>query len=352
MKIAVLTLPLLNNYGGNLQAFAMMEMLKNLGYEPYFINLKFKKNIEFYVKYSIKKYLLFWHEKYKNPPNLIQAQDMKNFIDKYINPKTIEIFDKNELATFFNDNKFDAYVVGSDQVFRNMGALGFKDIYSLGFIDNNTIKIAYSASFGTDKYSGVNKDYHTKNLSNFKGISIREKSGIKICQNIFNVDAEHTLDPTMMIDKQKYIDMFSNIAETLSKDKIFAYILDKNNTKKNTLYKISKKLNKQIYEINDGDVTTPSIEIWLKSIHDSDLVITDSFHGCVFSIIFNKPFYCIINENRGADRFYSLLEVFQLKNRIIIDSDIDFKDIEWNKVNAILLESKVKSQNFIQEKIK
>jgi len=101
------------------------------------------------------------------------------------------------------------------------------------------------------------------------------------------------------------------------------------------------------------DYQLPSIEKWLRGIYDSKMVITDSFHGMVFCIIFNKPFWVIINKDRGAERFESLLSFLHLENRMITnESDFDFRyneDINWQNVNNVIEKMKIESINFLKE---
>lgn len=337
MKIAVLTLPLINNYGGILQAYATMRMLEELGHSPVLVNLKRKRGGKFFIKFFIKKYCLFFMNGYKNATIKYQATTAKAFIDNYIKPKTAEIYSNKQLSDFFDNNKFDACIVGSDQVFRTMGDVSFPNIYSLGFVDDNVIKIAYAASFGGEYKGDLSKvDLHSKNLKKFKTVLVRESSAVKICKDLFDVDATHILDPTMMIDKSYYINLFKDIKYSKTENKIFAYVLDKNTKKDDIINRFAKSKNIDTYQLNDGNGTTNvvSIEQWLKNIYDAEYVITDSFHGCVFSMIFNKPFYCFVNKRRGADRFYSLLNTFNLTDRII-KTDLVKQNINWNAVEEI-----------------
>ena len=354
MKIGILTFPLINNYGGILQAFAMMKLIKSLGHEPVLVNLKYSHNFKIYTKYFIKKYILFFMKKYKSASLFKQNKNTKYFVDNYINPKTEPIYTTNELVKILNNSNFDACVVGSDQVFSSMSGIGFKDIYSLGFVDN-IIKIAYAGSFGGDFFKGKNINLHSQNLKKFKAISVREQSGIEVCKKTFGVEAQHVLDPTMMIDKKEYEMLFENLP-TKTKGKIFAYILDKNSDKNAMLKRFAKEQKLEIYEINDGNTAKNIISPieWMKAIYDAKIVITDSFHGCVFSIIFNKPFFAFVNEMRGNARFESLFGMFELKDRIINSSDnINLKnEINYAKINKILSEKKEFSVNFIIENLR
>ncbi|MDU7070558.1 polysaccharide pyruvyl transferase family protein [Campylobacter ureolyticus] len=350
MKIAVMTLPLSNNYGGNLQAFALVKLLKNLGYEPIFINLKRKITFKIYFKFIIKNILGLFMVKYENPTLPIKrTKQMASFIDRYIFPKTGEIFSSVKLEKICIKEKFDACIVGSDQVFRPGYFKPFQNDFSLGFLNDNVIKLSYAASFGGSKYKGDKVNLHSRNLKKFKAISVREKSGIKVCKETFGVDATWVLDPTMMLEIDEYKKLFKDVKTSNSKGRIFAYVLDKSLEKQTLINNFAKDKNLEIYEVNDGGnrKNTPSIEEWLKSIYEADTIITDSFHGCVFSILFNKPFYAFINKERGADRFYSLFEMFDLFDRIIDCNNFSKKNINYKKVNEIIKEQKELSKKFL-----
>ncbi|MDY6121191.1 MAG: polysaccharide pyruvyl transferase family protein, partial [Campylobacter sputorum] len=150
----------------------------------------------------------------------------------------------------------------------------------------------------------------------------------------------------------EYKNIFKGDLESKTRDKIFAYVLDKDLEKDKIIQNFAIKNNLKIFQINDAidDKNSISIESWLKSIYEAEIVITDSFHGCVFSILFNKEFYCFINEARGTDRFYSLLETFNLMDRII-DKDIIKAKIDYEKVNNILENQKKLSSQFLKDNL-
>ena len=158
----------------------------------------------------------------------------------------------------------------------------------------------------------------------------------------------------MMLEIDEYKKLFKDIKTSNSKGKIFAYVLDKSLEKQTLINNFAKDKNLEIYEINDGNSSSDiiSIEEWLKSIYEADTIITDSFHGCVFSILFNKPFYAFINKERGADRFYSLFEMFDLFDRIIDRNNFSQKNINYKKVNEIIKEQKESSKKFLISNLK
>jgi len=355
MKVAVITFPLINNYGGIIQAYAMMVFLRKLGHEPALINLQTESRFSSVSKYLVKKYVLFFLKKYNVVTLTVKNSELRRFVDTYITPKTIPISNSKQLHKYFDGQKFDACVIGSDQVFSKMGYTNFENDYSLGFLKSGIIKLSYAASFGGSAYQG-DKDkieFHKKNLKQFDAISVREKSAIGVCARIFDVSATHVLDPTMMIDKKKYLEFFAGSSKEEVRRELFAYVLDSDLNKTKIVQGFSVNKGLSVHQINDGNSSEKiiSMEGWLQSIYYSAHVITDSFHGCVFCIIFNKPFHCFINQKRGSDRFYSLLEMFGLEDRIINGMVTD-TPIDWNEVNNKLELNKIKSEDFLRDHLK
>ncbi|EHH2567856.1 polysaccharide pyruvyl transferase family protein [Vibrio parahaemolyticus] len=352
MKVAVITFPLINNYGGIIQAYALMETLKELGHEPTLINLKTEGYSKALAKFLIKKYVFFFSGKYKNAKLIKKSQSLQRFIHEAITPLSSGIKNSQELKDFFDNNKFDACIVGSDQVFSKMGYTNFENDYSLGFITDDTIKISYAASFGGNDFQGDNVEFHEQNLKKFKCISVREESAISVCLDRFNADAVHVLDPTMLVDKTKYVAFIERTNQS-EKGKVFAYILDSTPVINNIINEFALNKSFEIKEINDGNGSKKiaSMEEWLGEIYNAEYVITDSFHGCVFCIIFNKPFSCVVNNQRGADRFYSLLRMFDLESRIF-DGNVNDAPIDWESVNKKLEKNKLMSLGFLKSSLK
>ena len=198
----------------------------------------------------------------------------------------------------------------------------------------------------------------------FDAISVREDSGIALCKEHLGVDAIHVLDPTLLLEKDDYIKLVEKAKEPVSNGNLFCYILDNNETIKNGIQYIEQTLSLNSFQVkakndkctlkrgeNIKDHIIPSPTKWLRAFMDAEMVFTDSFHGCVFSIIFNKPFWVIGNKGRGNARFESLLKQFNLESRRFDIKEIDNIDlttpIDWDKVNTTKKELQKKSIDFI-----
>lgn len=358
MKICILTQPLKYNYGGILQAYALQRVLKDLGHEPQTANvhrhkvqssrgkllLSRIKRILIRLLYRKFKILLKWGG--TNPFDILHI-NTHNFIRKYI--KITEIIDTEEKFQLLNKYNYEAYIVGSDQVWRPRYT-DFLTKYFLEFITDDSVKkIAYAASFGVDEWEFTEEQTEicSSLAKKFDAISLREDSGVMLCKKYLGVEAEHLIDPTLLLQKEDYIKDL-DLKETVEPKYLATYILDESDLKNNLIKNVSIQFNipvKYLMPLNFNVVGEkyleecifPPVEEWIEGIKNSDFVITDSYHGTIFSILFEKEFYCIANKKRGITRLQSLLNKFHLTDRLILnDSNVDvnsLKSIDYKKVN-------------------
>lgn len=359
MKIAILTQPLHNNYGGNLQNFALQRVLKDLGHEPVTIDRHPAATLRSKLKLGYFKRLLLHYLKGEPKPSFNayfiskkqQAdirQEISRFIDTHIT-KTPRLYSDREVRNAFSSHSFDAVIVGSDQVWRPMYSPNIYN-YFLDFLqeDQDIKKISYAASFGTDEWEFTpEQTERCKELvQQFDLITVREKAAVNLVKDKFDKKAEFVLDPTLLLSKEDYKELFEN--KGLSKNKgIYTYILDESDWKKQVVEFVRSELSleqfsNQYDEQDFSQKKIPSIESWIKGFADADFVITDSFHGTVFSIIFNKPFISLVNVDRGASRFESILGELGLIERLICDFNKD-------KVESMLYTNI--DYDFIQERL-
>lgn len=358
MKIGILTLYLHTNYGGILQAYALQTVLEKMGHEVVVFSKQKKKSLPLwkwpitYSKRVLKKYILgkdiiIFAEQHFNKLYLIISKNTQLFISKYIHEFKIESLSK------LSGEDFDAIIVGSDQVWRpkyftSIVSSKLENAY-LDFTNEwtNVKRVAYAASFGTDSWEYSLKKTRScgKLLKTFDGVSVREESGVQLCSKYFGVKAQHVLDPTMLLNKEEYIHLFEIAKTPKSEGTLLCYILDSSQEKDDIIDFIAKErglipfsLNTSIDYSKSAMVDAKlSVEQWLRGFYDAKLVVTDSFHACVFSIIFNKPFVVVGNRERGMARFNSLLEMFDLEDCMVGSlyecerlsfSNINFKDIQ------------------------
>lgn len=361
MKIAILTQPLGKNYGGILQNFALQKILSNLGFEVITLNIGFKTYNRYelvvdYVKYIILKYVFLSNNakfvgdqsSFKVDSEVINYEKLKNFVNHKLNVSN-EIVSYNDYR-FVNDSKFYAFIVGSDQVWRPKYSPRIEAFF-LDFLSQNSkaLRISYAASFGVDcwEFDGKLTAKCKKLLAKFDSVSVRENSAISLCERYFNIKPTHVLDPTLLLNKDDYISIINEIKNDIYVDSTVAYILDDNHLKKNIVELISKKNCTKAVFINDIQNSNifynfaVSVEEWLYAFHNSKFIVTDSYHGIIFSIIFKKQFLCIGNKARGLSRMQSLLNIFNLQSRLIfeesnfddsiLDQIIDYQSVELLK---------------------
>ena len=341
-------LPLDSNYGGNLQRFALIKTLQDLGHEPEHIQIRFvqyklpikRKIIEYPIRLIKKLFNNRQHvfkEKYAYKKYLKNLSKTQLFYDTYV-PHTNPCYCKEDIQKVLN---YDFYIIGSDQVWRKRIAGRYLDVFMGSLLPDNVKRVAFAVSFGTDvnELSIKETTDYSKLYKKFSAVSVREDSGLDLLDDYGWIEpkAVHLLDPTFLLKKEDYIKITERGEITEDKPYIFCYILDISDDKNNIINEISNKagLKKKVVSLNDD----MNIENWLKYINEAELVITDSFHGLVFSIIFNKQYILVRNEFRGNARFDSLLRTFGLKD--------DGRIVDWNRVNNIIEENKLKAMNFL-----
>lgn len=373
MKIGILTQPLYCNYGGLLQCYALQTVLQRMGHQTLVLQREFKRKytlrgaIVYYIKHIVKLLVgkrSSWHYRVDQKRRDYIAKNTYKFIEKNINPRSEHCYSTKELGDIVLKNKLDAIIVGSDQVWRPYYS-PCQPNYFLDFLpkESKIKRISYAASFGGDEwtFSPEMTEECGSLLKRFDAVSVRESSAIKLCKEHFGIEATQTLDPTLLLEKEDYCKLF-----TSKKDRgdLFCYILDRSEEKKNIIGSIAEEISfipfesmpesqDNVYNLYEDieKCVYPSVEDWLSAFMEAKMVLTDSFHGTVFSIIFNKPFWVVVNEGRGKARFESILSLFNLQHRMITSNSIKnvnlMESIDWTSVNTKRKELQEESRQFI-----
>lgn len=347
MKIGILTFQFAKNYGALMQAYALQTFLIKSGYQVKIINRlpDIGSNLS-----SIKFKLI----------NKLQWYLFDIFKEKYL--KLTKQYRSNASLEELNYENYNAIITGSDQIWRiEYTSVGFN--YFLDFIVNKQIKkISYAASFGLDlwKESDNTTQKVRELLEKFDSISVREDSGKRICKENFNLDSNCAVDPTLLLNSSDYFKLFK---PNSIKPYIFVFLFDDNKIESDIAYVIQQELNLTIKDFNKPfnsptkfntirSLIKPSVNRWLRSIYESEFVITDSYHCMIFALIFNKQFYVIANFNRGLTRYESLLRELELSDRLIcsskeINRKLLRKKIDYNDVNIRISQLQISSSNFL-----
>lgn len=336
MKIAILTHPLISNYGGILQAYALSAYLRRNGHDVMILNRQ--SNMP-YINRLIKSLLIFIHHpRYNNPRYKFLAQFVKRNID-YSKP----LWTTRDLNTFVDSNNFDIVIVGSDQVWRSDFAMNYEYNYFLDFVPTKIKKVSYAASFGLSNWKYTNEQ--TKRIreliKEFTAISVREDEGVELCYDNLNINACHVLDPTMLLRDKDYDKIISK--RIISENYIFVYWLGSEEEKKKALSNTHID-NRRIVDISlRGSEVLMSIEDWLSYIKYADIVITDSYHGCVFSLLFHKKISLNRNDSGGNGRIDSLFRMLSIEKNT--------EELDYTIVESALERERTKSYNFIKRAI-
>lgn len=315
------------NYGGTLTYYALHQVLKKMGLSVLMIaKCSWDKN---------------YQPKYDTVPYRFA---MKNYyISKNYTPENISILNSH----------CKTFISGSDQLFNPTLWEYSGPQYFLNYVSAENNIISYASSFGNgfvdNKNLKVDMAYW---LNRFNAISVREDYGKDICKDVFNLDAEKVMDPVFLCDVEEYKKQADKSGKVKDHNYLLNFILDPSAEKRQAILNISEKLNlpyinllnamdfeKNIKALNlDNTKANIDIEEWLFYYINADFIITDSFHGTCFAIIFRKNFISLANYQRGEKRFVSLLSEVGLMDRLVYDiAEIEkrpelFRDINYEKV--------------------
>lgn len=367
MKIGILTQPLQANYGGLLQNYALQQTLIRAGHEVETIDWGRPKSLRAELYRMKLQFLATWFQsqypevRYQPSKKELATiwRNTNHFINAYLN-HTVPMHSLNEFRHQADIGKYDAFVVGSDQCWRPCYNSFLSSMFLEFANDMDVKRISYAASFGTDKweFSPQQTAVCASLAQKFDLVTVREDSGVTLCKDYLGVDAVHVLDPTMLLSKEDYIQIIEKEQEPKSDGTLFNYILDPDAKKSTFIDKVAQENGLKVFQVlpkcqaetrtrkdvksRIDDCVFPGVSTWLRAFMDAEKTVVDSFHGMVFSIIFNKPFWVIGNAHRGISRFTSLLKVFHLENRLLDASGLDDVDlsqsIDWESVNEILKE--------------
>lgn len=377
MKIGILTQPLHANYGGLLQNFALQQVLRDAGHEvttldwDWVFNLSTKEKIGNLIRKLMcalkpaKKINDAYHPT-KEEFSIIW-RNTNRFIDTYIR-RTDVITSEQGFAQEYEQGGYEAMVVGSDQCWRPCYNSFLSSMF-LNFAKGDIKRVSYAASFGSDSWEfTIEQTREARNLvKRFDLVTVREDGGVDLCKRYLDIDAIQVLDPTLLLDKTVYENIAKKCNTPKSKGNLFTYILDPNEKKSQIVENIesaSGLIHFDVLPICQSEVRTkddiknriedcvyPGVEVWLQAFMDAKMTIVDSFHGMVFSIIFNKPFWVIGNKERGLNRFTSLLKYFNLEDRLLYGNEVDnldlLKPINWHEVNIKLSEGRRYSKQIL-----
>ena len=375
MKIGILTYYFSNNYGALFQAYGLRNYLNEIGHEAEFIN--------YHPEHIESGGNLKMNNIFKKSGLKIIYLKLTSLKEKYFGNKNIKSgfyeFRKNFLGIKGKEYKtsldienaelnYDILICGSDQIWNPSEHNGIDPVYFLDFKIKNkkVLKIAYAPSFGK---SNIDEKYYSKIkklINNLDSISVREKSGVNLLNTLTDKNITLTPDPTILVsDYKKIMKTYDGILD----DYIFCYYLRSRETIGDITEYISNKTNFKIYSPYNshrrwkeiGETVYPDPRQWLSLLYNSKIVITNSFHGTMLSILLNKPFIVVGIGGEKAkynERVQNLLIQSGLEDRLITKfnkNDIDrltSTEINWLEVNQKISNMKENGKTFLNESLK
>lgn len=354
MKIGILTFHCAHNYGAVLQCYALQEVLKGMGHSVEIIDYR---PDYLRIPYDVISLRRIWScnplrlakriisEILSLPQRILRHRKFEQFINRYLN--------LSESTGISSD--YDVYVMGSDQIWNSKITKGFDNVYFgyFSFSKGNKKYMAYAASMETESLDRATIDYMRKALNNFDAISVRETHLAYLLQPLTNKTIQVVLDPTLLADSNIW-NAFIDSNSPLKERYILAYQIQSDKDTLRTAEYIARQLKAKVLILSylpacfqsKNLYQTESPKSFVNLIKHASCVVTRSFHGIAFSIILNRPFYCIYSGN-GDTRSISLLSLLDLRERMIEKDTLPiFQKIDYQRVNRILDETKKKSLGF------
>lgn len=363
MNIKTITCHRVNNHGANLQAYALMHYLENLGHKveiidyypeqfwpfrPFAIDSsKFKKNIIFKLLYLILKLpsRTFQYLKYLKSS---RRKNFNSFRSKYYKTtKTYKTYKELKL----NPPIADVYFAGSDQIWNTMMKNGKDPAYYLSFAPKGSVRATYAASFSVPEIPDELKGEIKNRISKIDYVSVREQSAIEILDDLDIVDANVVLDPVFLLKKNEWDNIKSNME--FVDDYILVYDFDNSAEVREYAIKYSIMHNLKIYSLYNSDYCDKSFEdfgpdVFLALIDSAKFIVSNSFHATAFSLIFNKNFCVIKRQESINSRMTDLLKMVGLDDRIVNSYNL-LDSIEYESVNERIEEIANDSYEYINK---
>ena len=362
-KIATLTFPNSKNYGALLQAYALRQYLVDSGFGCDIINYKNPKKKYSPVSTLRKIASIVWQNLFasffankKRKKRIVQFRMERMRLGQ----KCVGLDALKQLNAIYN-----VFIVGSDQVWNSF--INVNDsAFFLSFVDNKNKRISYAASFGSSKVDKSYLESNRKYLEKFDAISVREKESAEVLQKELGVSAETVLDPVFLLTKNDWVNRLNLNESADVRDKyVLCYVMPGHDDLVKKIYSVAKSIadgnNLKIITLGKKDYAKPiGIETldknagpieFAKYILNAEYVVTNSFHGTAFSIIFRKQFFTVLKKGFNLNlRLEDLLDSLNLSGRILYENyagTVDLSPIDYSNVEPLLENRINQSQDFL-----
>jgi len=346
MKIGLLTYHHSANIGAMMQTYATCRALKELGHEVVIVDIRQPERQHHGIKKIVSTVFLGKH-----------LYDLEYFEHVFYPAMTRRYYNLEDLRN--NPPQVDCLLVGSDQTWNPDKSKEVSMAYFLDFGDEKLKRISYASSFGAAIWERSEEMTKMVNeaLHRFDFISVREKSGLKICNQTFGLNSQLVLDPTLLFEG--YPEITGAIKQ---RDELLCYKLTRNNDFFNNINNVKRLINLPVRLLNNPTPVRglrytypPSVKEWVQRIGGARFILTDSFHGVAFSLNYQRQFVVIRNHTIRDARFVELLEAVGLEDRIF-DSVEDLskadgwkEPINYSDVNARLNKMRESSWNYLKQ---
>ena len=367
-KVGILTFHNAHNYGATLQAYALRNKLRHMGYDANIINYCNKSISKNYTKilrpYFWKRDILpqNWPKVIREIKKCIYAQNAwkrqwKAFTD-FRNGILLEGNVKEVTFSELEQSDYDAFILGSDQIWASELTRGLDPVY-FGEFAFGKRKVSYAASVPNGTIPDREVELFRKKLKSIDVISVREEKLAEIVRKLAEKPVATVVDPTLLLETEDYDNLISKELKSATKY-VFAYFVVENEKLLECAKKAAQMLGVELIELHYFEMPNQKgrnviadigPEEFLYYIKNAEMVLTNSFHGTVFSIIFGRKFYSVYEHN---NRITHLLEFLEIPTRHIHNAEqINFKeDIDYEKVKMLLANYRSESISFLEEALK
>lgn len=369
MKAAIMTLALSNNYGAVLQTYALAKKTQDLGVNTVVYKYNDIKRLTYGCSFSKKIIRLTWHCAQDVFSLWQKRKGFNNFRKKYIPFTERRYYNNDELKNTNFD--YDIFITGSDQVW-NPDMFLYDTSYFFDFIPDECKRISYASSFGKGTFNESHKEKCGELLSKYSSISVREESGVEIVKDLCEKEAECVLDPTLLLKASEWDKIAENAKSKAKNFKgILCYVMPGDTKVVSSIVKIAEDLHKSTglpilyigikeYDIFKFGVKNCDIFVspmdFVAYFKNAEYVVTNSFHGTAFSLIYNKKFYIPINDElqKGKalhERILSITNKLDAQNALVPTSNLKLKELDLETVQANLSVEREKSLKFLKDSL-
>ena len=376
MKIGIITILKVGNYGAELQAYATQAVLKRMGYDAEIIDYLFYKNpghrktcksaslFKFPLKKRLAETLYPIVTRLRSASNLTAVRTRQERFARFHEQNTSMSATYRTIDDLYSAKlDYDVYLTGSDQVW-NPGIYSSVDPYFLGFAPQGSRRVAYAASFGVSSIPENARAYYSERLKQYDAIGVRENAAVALVRELSGCDARWVLDPTLLLSAEEWIKVASPVG--VSEPYILIYELTPCPDIRRVAESISAAEGWKMVRVcksvavEDKDGTIDNVvdagpAEFINLFSRAAFIVTNSFHGTAFAINFGRQFYTVLpkrKSNNGRQR--SLLDLFGLIDRLLVEGDSlpdEVPTIDYKRVGAILESECAKSLDFLKKAV-